>query len=230
MFNEFVIVEMMLILSITYFLNTSNLVSAWYLAGIYLFVLGLLLLLQDGDIFVGFLWVIDLGVGLIFLLFILHFSSFLKHKTWDMISSKLLSWKMFGLMILSVYFYYEAFPISRSYQAGAGITSIVWFDYYDLFTAVIISDLNLMREVYFFNNSFEFVIINFMLLYGIITAVLLTFLIQKTFNFLSNAMSSNVPLETSLSAGFFIRTQNLSLQQQMSTGTRVWIKKRNDKI
>ena len=33
--------------------------------------LGFLLLINDSDIFVGFLWVIDLGVGLIFFIFIM---------------------------------------------------------------------------------------------------------------------------------------------------------------
>lgn len=227
MFNEFVIIEMTLVLSIVYFVNTNNLVTAWYLAGIYLFVLGLLLLLQDGDIFVGFLWVIDLGVGLIFLLFILHFSIFLKHKTGGMISNRLLSWKMLGCVIMGIYFYYEAFPTSESSQSPSAFLLISWFDYYDIFIATTVTDLNLMREVYFFNNSLEFVLINFMLLYGIVTAVLLTFLVQKTFNFLSNTAVTNIPLETSMGAGFFIRTQNFIVQQQMSTGTRVWIKKRN---
>lgn len=221
---------MTLVLSIVYFLNTSNLVTAWYLAGIYLFVLGLLLLLQDGDIFVGFLWVVDLGVGLIFLLFILHFSVFLKHKTDNMTSNRLLSWKALGFVIVCIYFRYEAFPISENARSTATMTLISWFDYYDIFVASTVTDLNLMREAYFFNNSLEFVIINFMLLYGIVTAVLLTFLVQKTFNFLSSTSFTNIPTETLSGASFFIRTQNLILQQQTSTGTRVWIKKRSDSI
>jgi hypothetical protein len=38
-------------------------------------------MLDDGDIFVGFLWVIDLGVGLILFIFILHYSTFLHQKS-----------------------------------------------------------------------------------------------------------------------------------------------------
>ena len=52
------------------FTSALNLLVLWYLAGLYLILLGLLLLVNDGDILVGFLWVIDLGVGLIFFIFI----------------------------------------------------------------------------------------------------------------------------------------------------------------
>lgn len=230
MFNELIIIEIILILSIIYFLNTSNLLTAWYLAGIFLFALGAMLLHQDGDIFVGFLWVIDLGVGLIFLLFILHFSIFLKHKTSNMLSTRLVVYAFIALMTVGIYFYYETFPIAVTTKINTNLIPIAWFDYYDLLITVTITDLNIMREAYFFNNSWEFVIINFMLLYGIITTILLTFLVQRTFNFLTSSFLTNTPAEMVVGAGFFIRTQNFALQQQMSTGTRVWMKTKNNQI
>ena len=70
-----------LLVSVFYFVNTFNLLTVWYTAGIYLILLGLWLFLDDGDIFVGFLWVIDLGVGLIFFIFVLHYSTFAHQKS-----------------------------------------------------------------------------------------------------------------------------------------------------
>ena len=52
-----------------------------YNAGLYLIFTGLYALLNDSDIYIGFLWVIDLGVGLIFFIFMLHFIPFLHQKT-----------------------------------------------------------------------------------------------------------------------------------------------------
>jgi hypothetical protein len=81
MTSEVVLIQVGLILTVFLFTNSLNLIILWYLAGIYLVLLGLLLFLDDGDIFVGFLWVIDLGVGLIFFIFILHYSVFLHQKS-----------------------------------------------------------------------------------------------------------------------------------------------------
>ena len=57
--------QLLSIIVLIFFINTVNILSLWYLAGLYLVFLGFLMMLDDADIFVGFLWVIDLGVGLI---------------------------------------------------------------------------------------------------------------------------------------------------------------------
>ena len=72
MLNELLIIQVFALIVLIFFVNTFNIITLWYLAGIYLVLLGILLLLDDGDIFIGFLWVIDLGVGLVFFIFILH--------------------------------------------------------------------------------------------------------------------------------------------------------------
>ena len=74
------ILQVLSIVTLFFFISTYNILTLWYLAGIYLVLLGWWLLLDDGDIFIGFLWVIDLGVGLIFFIFILHYSTFLHQK------------------------------------------------------------------------------------------------------------------------------------------------------
>ena len=63
-------------------------------------------LLNDSDIYIGFLWVIDLGVGLVFFIFMLHFSSFLQQKTsFDV--DKRYFFIVFPLSILIIgYFYF----------------------------------------------------------------------------------------------------------------------------
>ena len=90
MLNELFILQILSIMTLIFFINSINIISLWYLAGIYLITLGLILLLDDADIFVGFLWVIDLGVGLIFFIFILHFSNFLHQKSFFDLSSRYL--------------------------------------------------------------------------------------------------------------------------------------------
>jgi len=68
-FPEYLLLEFFLIIVIKYFIISSNILVLLYTAGLYLIVVGLYSLLSDADIYVGFLWVIDLGVGLVFFIF-----------------------------------------------------------------------------------------------------------------------------------------------------------------
>jgi len=76
MLNEIFLLQLLVFLTLAFFVSTYNILTLWLLGGFYLMILGVWLLLDDGDIFVGFLWVIDLGVGLIFFIFVLHYSTF----------------------------------------------------------------------------------------------------------------------------------------------------------
>jgi hypothetical protein len=55
MLNEVFFLQLLILITLIFFINTINILTLWYLAGIYLIALGSLLLLDDGDIFVGFL-------------------------------------------------------------------------------------------------------------------------------------------------------------------------------
>ena len=65
MFNELVILQILTFITLYYFINTFNILTLWYLGGIYLVLLGLWLLLDDGDIFRVDSWTqVMLGQGL----------------------------------------------------------------------------------------------------------------------------------------------------------------------
>ena len=190
-------------------------------------------MLDDGDIFIGFLWVIDLGVGLIFFIFILHYSTFLHQKTTLNKTAREFSYIITSLIFLLTFFYFFTSPIDNAYFRGFQKTwffLLTWYDYYDFFYSNTVTDLNLLREIYFSNNSFEFFLINFMLLYGIITSVLICFFIKRIFTFLSNSQLVNYRFLSNINSVFFIRNQNFLKQQSTSTGTRAWVKKKNLKI
>ena len=63
---------MLLILTVSFYTLSSNLLILLYTGGLYLLLVGGLAFLNDSDVFIGFLWVIDLGVGLVFFIFILQ--------------------------------------------------------------------------------------------------------------------------------------------------------------
>merc|ERR1712078_125403 len=74
-----------------------------YNAGLYLILLGLNSLLNDSDIYIGFLWVIDLGVGLVFFIFMLHFIPFLHQKSNFNFSKK--QFLVYNLLLTFICFY-----------------------------------------------------------------------------------------------------------------------------
>ena len=217
-------------MTIILYLFIVNIITLWYLAGLYLFFTGLLLFLDDIDILIGFLWLIDLGVGLIFFIFILHFSIFLYQKPYFNILIK----TYFFLFLLGLFFFYfffiYIFPIEFNFNwilKKNWFFFLNWYNFYNLLFCYNFSDLNILREIYFFNNSFEFFLINYILFYGIIGTILFTFLIKNysfyliyyQLNYLNYLNESNI--------NFFIRNQNFLKQQHTSTGVRNWLKKKN---
>lgn len=227
------ILQLFSIITLFYFVNTFNILTIWYLAGIYLVLLGSWLFLDDCGVFVGFLWVIDLGVGLIFFIFILHYSTFLHQKSNLNKTSREFSFTCSALISFFSIFLFFSSPIANN--STSEITrnwffSISWYDYFDFFFAATVTDLNLLHEIYFLNNAFEFFLINFFLLYGIIASVLATFLIKKFFNILNFSQLNGSNFLHNQKSSYFIRTQDYLKQQATSTGTRVWNKKKNTKV
>ena len=80
-FNDTFILEFLILLCVICYVSSTNLMMLLYTAGLYLIFIGVFALVNDADIYIGFLWVIDLGVGLVFFIFILHFTSFLFQKS-----------------------------------------------------------------------------------------------------------------------------------------------------
>lgn len=233
MLSEVFIIQLSMIITTFLFTLSLNLIVIWYLAGIYLVLLGLILFLNDGDILVGFLWVIDLGVGLVFFIFILHYSVFLHQKSSlnknsrEVIAS--------GLFLLSTasFLTYVAYPVDSNSTTGFDKTwlfLISWIDYYLIEDISTVTDLNLLHEIYFVNNSFEFVLINFFLFYGIVASILLSFLIKYIFSKLALPQFNSMNLLSNVNSTFFIRNQDFLKQQSTSAGERVWVKQRFNKI
>jgi len=98
---------------------------------------------------------------------------------------------------------------------------VSWYEYTSFFSARVVTDLNLLKEVYFFNNSFEFFLINFLLFYGILSSILMCFLVKRIFVFLNASQITQLNLLQQRTSLFFIRNQNFLKQQATSGGSRV---------
>ena len=233
MLNEVFFLQLLILITLIFFINTINILTLWYLAGIYLIALGSLLLLDDGDIFVGFLWVIDLGVGLIFFIFILHFSNFLHQKAFFNLSNRFFFFFFFFIFFIYLFFYFVASPsdLNLNYELKkTWFFLISWYNYYSIFYNYTVTDLNLIREIYFYNSSLGFFLVNFMLFYGIFSSISLCFLIRRVFTFLNFSQLKNLNILQEVNSNFFLRNQNFVRQQNASMGTRAWLKTKNSKF
>lgn len=88
----------------------------------------------------------------------------------------------------------------------------------------------MLHEIYFNNNGFEFFIINFVIFYGIVTSVLMSFLIKKIFNIATFDQLKNSRQLNLTGSVLFIRNQNFVAQQSAPAGTGLWLKKKRKTI
>lgn len=228
-FPDYLIIELLSLMTVFYFILSSNIMMLLYTAGLYLTFIGLYSMLNDADIYIGFLWVIDLGVGLVFFIFMIHFTSFLQHKSLFNTSARLLIFSITIFIGFLLYFYFfsqAADNLMNRDLAKVWLFHITYLDYYYLLSSYEISELNTLRETYFMLNTFEFFSINFSLFFGLIAAILMYFLIQRIFNYLNYSQISEVKTLDNIKSSFFIRSQNFISQQNMPQVVRIWNKKK----
>lgn len=227
LFNDIFILELLIILAVSFYTVSSNLLLLLYTGGLYLLLTGCLAFLNDSDIFVGFLWVIDLGVGLVFFIFILHFTSFLYQKSQFNLSMR--HFIFFNSLVFSIliFYYYISFSSDNTFYNDLNKTwffKITYVDYYVTLLTNEVTELNTLKDSYFLLNSFEFYLVNFSLLFGLIASILMCFLIQRIFTFLNFSQIINMNILKNIDTNFFLRNQNIKTQQIVTSSVKSWIK------
>jgi hypothetical protein len=211
---------MLLILTVSFYTLSSNLLILLYTGGLYLLLVGGLAFLNDSDVFIGFLWVIDLGVGLVFFIFILHFTFFLFQKSQFNVTARHFIFTLSLLTSLLILFYFSAFSADTSFYGDLSKTWFFKINYVDYYLTLVVSEvteLNTLKDSYFLVNSFEFFLINFSLFFGLIASILLCFMLQRVFVFLNYSQIINMELVKYTDTNLFIRNQNF-IQQQLTPG------------
>jgi hypothetical protein len=227
LFNDLLVLELLILLSTIFYVSNNNIMMLLYTGGLYLILVGLYCLLNDADIYIGFLWVIDLGVGLIFFIFIIHFTSFLHQKALFNLSARHFFFTYLTAALVLTFSYYFASPADNTFYGDLSKTwffRITYLDYYTVFYSNEVTDLNTLRDTYFLLNGFEFFVVNFSLFFGLIASILMCFIIHRVFNFLNYSQIKNMDVLRNTDSGFFIRSQNFITQQNTAAAVRVWSK------
>lgn len=232
LFNDTFILELLIVVSVMFYVTSTNVTMLLYTGGIYLILIGLLALINDADVYIGFLWVIDLGVGLVFFIFILHFTSFLFQKSQFNLSARHFIFTYLLFLFSLSFFYFYSTPADSSYYRDLNKTwffKISYVDYFAVLSSNEVTDLNTLRDTYFLLNSFEFFVVNFSLFFGLVASILMCFMIQRIFSFLNYSQIVSVNILPHADTGFFIRNQNFISQQNTSASVRVWAKSKTSK-
>ena len=220
--NETFFLQIILIATLLFLSSSSSPLSAWIVSGIFLFSIGLLGLNANLNVLVGFLWVVDLGVGLIFLLFLSHLSNFLETTVVD--SSSQMNRTVFWSATLIIFI--VSFLFHNAASGMIEVTPLIsasnsYIHFYTLFTNYEISQLNLLREAFFYSNVWGFYLLNFLVLASLVGMIIFqshmhSFFKKKQIHLLTQSQATHHPL--------FLREQNFIKQQQTSSSLRIWAK------
>ena len=229
-FFDYLFLELLLVSTIAIFTYVFNVTTLLFTAGVYLIISGVLSLLREMDVLIGFLWVIDLGVGLIFFIFTLHFSSFLHQKSVFNSTSKQFTLLSILIFMSFSYFYFYSRSIDCFSNSDLNKTWFLNVTYLNLFSLIYNNESNvllMLKYLYFSSNSFEFFLINYSLFFGLVSSILSCFLLKRFYTkiLFSQIMESNSL--NNISSSFFIRNQNFYYQQNVHQSTRVWTKIKN---
>ena len=229
-FFDYLFLELLLVSTIAIFTYVFNVTTLLFTAGVYLIISGVLSLLREMDVLIGFLWVIDLGVGLIFFIFTLHFSSFLHQKSVFNSTSKQFTLLSILIFMSFSYFYFYSRSIDCFSNSDLNKTWFLNVTYLNLFSLIYNNESNvllMLKYLYFSSNSFEFFLINYSLFFGLVSSILSCFLLKRFYTkiLFSHIMESNSL--NNISSSFFIRNQNFYYQQNVHQSTRVWAKIKN---
>ncbi len=229
-FFDYLFLELLLVSTIAIFTYVFNVTTLLFTAGVYLIISGVLSLLREMDVLIGFLWVIDLGVGLVFFIFTLHFSSFLHQKSVFNSTSKQFTLLSILIFMSFSYFYFYSRSIDCFSNSDLNKTWFLNVTYLNLFSLIYNNESNvllMLKYLYFSSNSFEFFLINYSLFFGLVSSILSCFLLKRFYTkiLFSQIMESNSL--NNISSSFFIRNQNFYYQQNVHQSTRVWAKIKN---
>ncbi len=223
-------VSHLLLLVVLYLISliTSSL-TLWYFSGLLLLLLGLILLNVGGDIFIGFLWIIDFGVGLLFLLFLTSFTSFLQTQTRLnlFIAPNYVSSKIIISLLMTVLVWY-AIEVGRV-LCPFNYTSfflICWYNFYNVENVFLITNLTLLKTIYFYQNSFIFIIINFLIFFGLMAIIFLFYLRTSKISLLRTRLISKMRVKQKIES-HFIRNQSAAIQQITKITLRNWTKSKH---
>ena len=209
----FLLLQLLNTVCLVYFFFLKSYFEAFRLLTLYIFIKGCILLLNGGDLWAGFLWIVDFNLLFIFLLYGLYLTNLQITNLNNLlpapvsIENKFKYMCIFILMILVFWI----FSLNKTYipvVCNAEAVEIQCVDYYTIFTHQIISNLELIYLLYFKLNVLEFILINSILFLAILIVIYLYYNITQMYIFKILKLKKQNTLNL-----FFFKQQNFNKQK-----------------
>lgn len=192
--------------------------------------------LHDLDILVNFLIIIDLGVFFILIAFLLnltrlfqdHFGSTLhghKRESARKVISVAVSCACVTILV------YPANFLNLYFWSGIASASatVILYDWYSVFQFKFFSDLQLLSDVYFHTNLFEFSIMNIFIYLAVLLIASVVNLKDWTLEWSPLSRASALSCRKN-EKSIYQRAQSLQFQVKRTATVRVWNRVSNDRI
>ena len=145
MLNEFLILQLLIIILACFFYKIYDSFNLILASTSYLIITSLYLFLLDGDIFISFLLILDLGVFFIFFAFLMHLTSFLTNKNYLNYSFSTTLVLVFFLPVTFVLLSYNNSSLTQLYIDCNWYFLLTHYNFYSLLNSNFQSEMNLLR-------------------------------------------------------------------------------------
>ena len=174
---DLLILETSFLIMLYYFMTINSYYTLIINLILLLILKGMQLLQVGGDFFVGFLWIIDLNLVFLFILFGFNYTKLLQNVNLNNITIKNISQVnlIFFLIFVGLYCYVNCTYASQKINIDFVSNKMQFINIYQIFQIQYLSNLYVLYLLYFKINALEFLMINVILLLGILIVIFLIF-------------------------------------------------------
>lgn len=161
--------------------------------------------------------------------FTLHLTKFLQVKNSFNLSNLNLNKLASNLISLSVLTYLVNFESTLNISellSNTWIFFVSYVNYYLMKASFINSDLQILKEIYFYINNYEFFIISIAVYVGLISSYVVFRSSQKLITNLNISLSNSLNKFNTAESTYFFRYQNFTKQTNTVASSKVWLKKK----
>jgi len=230
LFNIQFLIEILIIFSLIFIFNSRENFFVILNAVIFLFFITVLAWNEDLDILISFLTIIDLGLFLVLFAYILSTSTLFVVNTEIRSFFKIL-FSVFFFILNIFYFCLQLNTVSLDISNLYFNFNLIYYNWYNILNLIFFTDLQLLSEIYFSFNLFEFLLMNFYIYVAILIIYYLVNIVNYFFaaNF-KKTIFNFINFKHTVT-GTILKNQNLQKQKSQFIKVRVWSKnnlKKND--
>ena len=223
-FFEIFFFQFFLFYCIYLFFNSSNVYYVILYFWILTIFLGILLAFVQMEMFLGFFWVVEFTVIFIALILVFYLNVETLPFNLNLFLNKIYFFFIFLLLLFFFIFSGIFFNFEFFYLIWNNFDYIL-DNYYESVSNFFLNDFLCLVFNYYLFNSFEFLLLGFILFFGSIICIILNFLSKKNSFIFDLFYLNNLTRGLKLTEYSFLRKQNFFKQNNTNASIRIFKKK-----